>query len=263
MSLKGTPYDRSSAMRIFTQLGVAAYAAFERWVEATHPDVFSEWEAEASEFLDLHEWLDYAHPYVLQAWREYSMARTQIEKLRREIDYIVRPTLRKAVELTLERAPQPVYSWASSSSGKHHPSQDNTADGSLFHVRKVVWMVRQMLAPFHADQLYYDILTAAAIIHDCTQRGIHHITGKTDPEHGWTAAMLFDEAAKEVGLPGHIRTLVGELVEFHSGPWSKPEAWPEPLGVHLSTAVLGRIILHLADYIVSREQVSIELPEME
>jgi len=81
MSLKGTPYDHSLTTRAFTQLGATAYAAFERWVETTYPDVFSEWETEASEFLDLHEWLDYAHPHVLQAWREHSMAQTQIKKL--------------------------------------------------------------------------------------------------------------------------------------------------------------------------------------
>lgn len=41
---------------------------FEKWVIETYPDLFSEWELEVSEYLDLDEWLEMEHFGVIAAW---------------------------------------------------------------------------------------------------------------------------------------------------------------------------------------------------
>lgn len=46
--------------------------AFEQWLLQNHPDLFEEWELEASEFLDLDEWLDRQHYWVLRKWWQRS-----------------------------------------------------------------------------------------------------------------------------------------------------------------------------------------------
>ena len=42
---------------------------FERWVIETHPQLFSEWETEAAEYIDLDDWMEREHCYVTAAWR--------------------------------------------------------------------------------------------------------------------------------------------------------------------------------------------------
>lgn len=44
---------------------------FEQWLLGAYPDLFAEWELEASEWLDLDEWLDREHYQVLNEWQEY------------------------------------------------------------------------------------------------------------------------------------------------------------------------------------------------
>lgn len=44
---------------------------FEQWLLETHPALFAEWESEASEWLDLDEWLDREHYYVLVEWQKH------------------------------------------------------------------------------------------------------------------------------------------------------------------------------------------------
>ncbi len=47
---------------------------FEQWLLQTYPRLFSEWELEASEWLDLDEWLDKEHYQVLDEWQEFRSA---------------------------------------------------------------------------------------------------------------------------------------------------------------------------------------------
>ena len=43
--------------------------AFEAWILENYPDLFEEWEVDASHLLDLDEWLDQEYYYVLDKWR--------------------------------------------------------------------------------------------------------------------------------------------------------------------------------------------------
>jgi len=49
---------------------------FEKWLLDNYPDLFSEWELEACEWLDLDEWLNLEHWEVLAEWRRYKAGRT-------------------------------------------------------------------------------------------------------------------------------------------------------------------------------------------
>lgn len=48
--------------------------AFEQWLLRNHPDVFGEWELEASEWLDLDDWLWQEHYEVLDEWQRFRSA---------------------------------------------------------------------------------------------------------------------------------------------------------------------------------------------
>lgn len=41
---------------------------FEQWLLEMYPDLFTEWELEASQWLDLDEWLAREHYHVLDEW---------------------------------------------------------------------------------------------------------------------------------------------------------------------------------------------------
>jgi hypothetical protein len=42
---------------------------FEEWVIKVHPDLFSEWETEASEYMDVDEWFERNHYCLVDEWR--------------------------------------------------------------------------------------------------------------------------------------------------------------------------------------------------
>lgn len=47
---------------------------FEQWLLETHPELFTEWELEACEWLDLDKWLDKEHYQVLDEWQKFRSA---------------------------------------------------------------------------------------------------------------------------------------------------------------------------------------------
>lgn len=57
-----------------TILHIANTWIFEQWLLQTYPGLFSEWELEACEWLDLDEWLDKEHYRVLDEWQKFRFA---------------------------------------------------------------------------------------------------------------------------------------------------------------------------------------------
>lgn len=43
---------------------------FEEWVIEHYPNLFSEWETEAAEFMDIDEWMERTHYNVIAIWHD-------------------------------------------------------------------------------------------------------------------------------------------------------------------------------------------------
>lgn len=48
--------------------------AFEQWLGANRPELWEEWELEASHLLDVDEWIQHEHWQVWDEWRKHLAA---------------------------------------------------------------------------------------------------------------------------------------------------------------------------------------------
>ena len=103
-----------------------------------------------------------------------------------------------------------------SSTGRHHPPEDNGEGGLVRHVIKAVAVVEQYARRVRFSDRELDMALSAILLHDTCKDGIVWTTGKTDYTHGKIAAEwlekfnLEDKGAKD-GIISAVR--------YHMAPW--------------------------------------------
>jgi hypothetical protein len=149
-----------------------------------------------------------------------------------------------------------VQPWAyvspSSSTGKHHPEDENREYGQMFHIKKVVKLVNHLCRAFAIIGRRRDLLILAALIHDLAKFGLKENLGYTDPDHDVIMADVFkNTAAGEKTLTQNDINFVYPLLAGHMGPWgSNPDLFINNPFVR---------IIYIADYISSRKDVSVNI----
>jgi hypothetical protein len=165
------------------------------------------------------------------------------EELQRIYDLGVREFTR----LCLIHAPDYIFlDCPSSSSGKFHPLDELSADGTLIHMKKVFTMAYDMVKALDCED-NRDIVLAASLIHDLRKRGPVD-SGHSLKDHAAHAAILVDEVQDATQLlTKKQHEMLRNCVGYHYGPWSEGD-WLKPI----DNFTKEELALFLSDFVVSK-----------
>ena len=161
----------------------------------------------------------------------------------------------------------------SSSSGKHHPQEDNGTAGLVRHLIKAAEISIELCRFYDAKAMHgnweqaEDIALAATLLHDICKNGMpDEWKEHTDYTHGLLAYNFLDRfELKDLILP--VKEYIKDAVRYHMGRWCKisnddtEEAKKlNSEEIYRATALTSRRIfdkiVQLSDYLASRENIS-------
>lgn len=154
------------------------------------------------------------------------------------------PDIQAFVEHALNAAPRGFWTCPCSSSGTHHPPEDNGESGTVRHLIKSAAVSEQLARFYDLDQRDTDIAIAGAMIHDIKKNG-EPWTNKTDYTHGWIAYDWLEQFELKEPEKESIRN----CVRYHMARWVQPES-EKPRALKPTTPEL---VVQLTDYFCSRE----------
>lgn len=182
-----------------------------------------------------------------------------------EINLIKDQGIRSFVRSVLLNVPN---FWLMPGGRKHHPADERQEGGNVLHTQRVVRICSILSEAFSAIEVEYDVLIAAALIHDVTKYVDWSGDGQLtyDRMHPYTLDRLIDniQDQEEKHNPLEARSTIRDcdpdvvdtilhIVRTHLGVWSPiPETHP------LSMADWT---LHLADNIASKLHVIVDKEE--
>jgi hypothetical protein len=198
----------------------------------------------------------------------------RLEAFDYELSLIKNEDLREFTEHVLERVDIRFFVAPSSSSGEHHPEEDNevgdcywTGDswhidkfgGLVTHTRKTVALAIDAARRY--ENINPDDAIVAAILHDVAKSGVEWTSDKTLKYHGELAALwiwgLWEKYRVSYLLEDRIKGICSAIY-CHYGKWSPTYAmfyWADKEDVYDNLD----LILQEADYYASRKNVSVEL----
>lgn len=161
-----------------------------------------------------------------------------------ELNLIVNDEIRNLVVEVLQLAPRYFWEAPSSTSGKHHPPDENKPGGKVLHTKRAVYIAYQLARMEDLSRLDTDLLLGAMIIHDICSQGPDNIPlQQTDPDHPLSVRKI-TTVLKDRPYYDDIMS----IVEAHMGRW----------GPIMPKSKL-QWVAHIADYISSRKEVRIDV----
>lgn len=167
-----------------------------------------------------------------------------------ELKLIQQPLIRSFVRECLDHTPS--YFWAipASSTGKHHPTDENVVGGAVLHTRRAVKIGEDLCRNFDITGDDRDCVIAALIMHDLNKSGLngdpvdHTVAG-----HGGLWILMVSDflTAKDFYADKNLRE-IARLISIHMGRWDSPFI--------IADDKLG-LAVQLADYVSSREYISV------
>jgi 23S rRNA maturation-related 3'-5' exoribonuclease YhaM len=191
-----------------------------------------------------------------------------IEELKMYIDKIKDQEIKEAVFAMLEYAPSYFWKTAASSTGKYHSSWSLGNTGLQRHTVFAMHMVIELSRTYGLNQEQTDIALAATALHDTTKYGVKdELDYDYFSVHPYTVRSYYTNYKLRPKLKAYINKLevrglyteIMHCVEKHMGCMANG-SW-NPLGLKPEYNV--EAVVHLADYIASRKEVSFTLFEKE
>ena len=177
----------------------------------------------------------------------------KINSFKDELDRIYDPTIREFTKLCLICAPDYIFKdCPSSSSGKYHPIDELSADGTVIHTKKVFTFAFELTKALECEE-NRDIILASCIVHDLRKHG-NKDSGHTVDNHPDLAAKLVDEVQGATQLlTDEQHNIIRNCVGFHYGPWSKGK-WKKPM----PNFTPEELCVFISDYSVSKRFVRVD-----
>ena len=164
-----------------------------------------------------------------------------------EVDKIQSPDIKEFTIQALGLAPDYFWVIPASSSGKYHPMDSLGKGGLVRHTKKVIYFAGELCRAYEMDdQRQVDSIASACILHDTLKNGFPN-SGHTIDEHPLLPRKHYQGIAHLTESFDQIM----DCMEPHMGQWGlkggarKPESQAE-------------WVVHLADYIASRKEVSLD-----
>lgn len=172
----------------------------------------------------------------------------KIEFFKNELDLIFDLKIREFTVLAIQAAPDYFFTdCPASSSGKYHPIDELSWDGTIIHTRKV-FSVAYDLCNGLACSDSRDLVLSASLIHDLRKRGVTE--GRhTVKYHPQLAADLVQEVHSCTNIiPDEQAEIIRNCCGYHYGPWSI-NPWKKPLEKYTPE----ELCVYLSDYFASRK----------
>ena len=180
----------------------------------------------------------------------------------KELETIEDMHLRDFTRFALSKAPKYFYEIGASSSGKYHPKFSQGEGGLVRHTKSVLMFCNELLnmSPYYEmPPLWKDYAKVACLLHDICKYGEgeemdkqeynkHAVYGACYVDRLWgefhsTEDEIFLELAPE---------LITHAIMCHMGRWSEQRYRP--------VCIIDQVV-HLADYIASRNFINIDFEE--
>lgn len=150
----------------------------------------------------------------------------------------------------------PSYFWAvaASSSGKYHPECDLGYGGLVRHSVMTAIIARDLVRSeiFIEDtELNSDLVTIAALFHDCLKQGLD-VACRTVDEHPLIGADFVQENLKDY-IEEEYLTMIVNAIRSHMGKWNTSKDDPKLLMPTPKTPL--EKLIHTADYMSSRKYI--------
>jgi hypothetical protein len=174
------------------------------------------------------------------------------QKFASELALIFDESIREFTRLCIVSAPDYFFlDCPASTTGKYHPIDELSADGTVIHTKKVFTLAYELCVGLECQSNRDEIL-AACLIHDLRKQGLER-SGHTVKEHPDLAVKLIDDiqAATQI-LSEKSHKIIRNAVGYHFGLWSYG-AWKKPL----SDYTKEELCVYLSDFVASKRPVSI------
>lgn len=178
------------------------------------------------------------------------------EVLDNEVSQIEHIGIRRLVLQCLENAPSYFWEVPSSSTGKYHPKDEFCAGGLVLHTKRTFYVSEELCRALSIKGVERDCVLAAAIMHDLCKQGFPKDEGYTVDGHGylWSQLLRMSYTKQEILSMPFIQT-ISRLILYHMGQYDLPYIldWDDKLAT----------IVHLSDYIASRDNILVKVDEKE
>lgn len=177
----------------------------------------------------------------------------RLEVFEKELELILDDRIRQFTELCIGEAPDYFFvDCPASSTGKYHPLDELSWDGTIIHTKKVFTVAYELCRGFGCERHRNEILSAC-LIHDLLKQGKKK-TGHTTRDHPALAAELVERVQKDTQLLSRepyeiIRCCVG----FHYGLWST-----KPWLKRLCDYTPEELCMYISDYTASKRCVCVD-----
>lgn len=177
----------------------------------------------------------------------------RIKVFEKELELILDDKIREFTKLCLSQAPNYFFTdCPASSTGKFHPIDELSWDGTIIHTKKVFTTAYELCRGLSCEKNRDEIL-AACIIHDLLKQGKTK-SGHTTKDHPALAAELVINTQRDVQLLNNDSyAIIKGCVGFHYGPWST-----KPWFKKLEEYTPEELCVYLADYISSKRCVAVD-----
>ena len=177
----------------------------------------------------------------------------KIEVFKEELDLIFDKKVKEFTKICLMVAPDYFFTdCPASSTGKHHPIDELSWDGTIIHTKRVVSMCYDLSVGLGCEN-NRDSIIAACIIHDLRKQGLEK-SGHTQKNHPDLAAQLVEEVQRDTQiLKDKEYNIIRNCCGFHYGLWSQLK-WKKDL----SNYTMEELCVYLSDYVASKKTTNVK-----
>ena len=169
-----------------------------------------------------------------------------------ELSFIHNEVIREFAKLCIGAAPDYLfYDCPASSTGKFHPMDELSGDGTVIHTKKVFTLAYELSRGLDVEN-HRDEILAACLIHDLMKQGKKK-AGHTATQHPKLAAELVEEvqAATQM-LSEDTFSIIRNCVLHHYGPWSMKE-----IRKPLKDYSMEELCVYVSDFVASKRPVQV------
>jgi len=175
-----------------------------------------------------------------------------------ELELISENRIREFTKLCIFSAPDYYFTdCPASSTGKYHPINEISWDGTIIHTKKV-FNIAYALSRGLGIEHNRDVILSACIIHDLVKKGWNG--GQwTQKNHPKLAAELVEQVQKDTQLlTVEEYEIVRNGVFYHYGPWTtKDNAKP------MTDYTLEELCVYMSDYIASKRFIDVQYKDID
>ena len=179
----------------------------------------------------------------------------RLDLFKAELSLIARADVRDFTKAVIGKAPDYVF-WdcPSSSSGKYHPIDELSGDGTILHERKVFAVAYELSRGLDCEY-NRDLVLSAVLLHDLVKQGFES-TGHTVRNHPQLAAQLIADVYNsdfKDKLDKEAANIIYWSVFHHYGPWTL-ESVKKPLREYTQE----ELCMYMSDYIASKRFIKVD-----